>query len=116
MGLYSDNSGVPLTLLCQTASTTPAVGIQTISVPSTSVTHSGTLWVAVLASGTVDYPLGLGSQPGKTKAMASVTSYPTLPTTFSLSYTADDLLTLTIDTAGTSDTQGAIDFYLQVVD
>jgi len=29
MGLYSDNSGVPLTLLCQTASTTPAVGIQT---------------------------------------------------------------------------------------
>ena len=116
MGLYSDNSGVPLTLLCQTASTTPAVGIQTISVPSTSITHSGTLWVAVLASGTVDYPLGLGSQTGKTKAMASVTSYPTLPTTFSLSYTADDLLTLTIETVGTSDTQGAIDFYLQVVD
>jgi len=116
MGLYSDNSGVPLTLLCQSATTTPAAGAQTISVPSTAVTHSGTVWIAMFASGTVDYPLGLESQTGKLKRQTGVTTYPTLPSTFSVSETGDDLLTLTMETAGTSDTQGEVDFYLQVVD
>ena len=117
MGLYSDNSGVPLTLLCQTASTTPAAGVQTIATTTTpSITHSGTLWVATFATGTVDYPLGLENQTGKQKNMASVSGYPTLPATFSLSSTGNDLLTLTMDTELTPDTQGEVDFYLQVVD
>jgi hypothetical protein len=116
MGLYSDNSGVPLTLLCQTASTTPATGAQTIATTTTpAITHSGILWVATFATGTVDYPLGETTHTGKTKNMSSVSGYPTLPTTFALSSTGNDLLTLTLGTAST-DTQGEVDFYLQVVD
>jgi len=116
MGLYSDNAGVPLTLLCQTASTTPAPGAQTIATTTTpAITHSGTLWVATFASGTVDYPLGLEHQTGKENRQTGVTTYPTMPATFVSSATGDDLLTLTLDTVNT-DTQGEVDFYLQVVD
>jgi len=116
MGLYSDNSGVPLTLLCQTASTTPATGAQTIATTTTpAITHSGTLWVAMFASGTVDYPLGETGHAGKLDYQTGVGTYPTMPATFASSGTSNELLTITLGTAST-DTQGEVDFYLQVVD
>jgi len=117
MGLYSDNAGVPLTLLCQTASTTPATGVQTIATTTTpAVTHSGTVWVAMFASGTVDYPLGETGHVGFCNIQTAVMTYPTMPATFSLTAANAELMTLSITSALTPDTQGEVDFYLQVVD
>jgi len=89
LGLYTDNSGSPETLICQTAShaidgDSPTVTyLSTTSTPSTS--HSNLLWIGFITSGVTapDFKGQTGFEPTESEYMVwDISNYPTFPTTF----------------------------------
>jgi hypothetical protein len=71
LALYSDNGGAPNALLCESSSTAVVTGVNTVSIPDTSIVLNNYYWTAIQGSVNSVYYVAGGTSKHKTYTYAA---------------------------------------------